>query len=475
MRRIVASFGGMALAMSLITPVAAAPSQQISDTESVLFCDGLTADAGTAFVFAAESESFGSFGDLTFWAAPATPESSPPTWISVTAAVDFDATSVSATFELVEFEPSENPEEPPFGDPVGTATLTASLTALGDPQEYDVRNRFGNQLTRRTGTIQDFAVSGELVLPTGITFDLSGCNAVVDSYTAFFNAPASFVGRFSSFVLDCHWEVDGTFVSIFAIAEEFGTFTDLFVSGPDLELFAVPTSEPILTTEAFAASFDLYDATGGTPDAVGSAEASASLTPGGRINERFSFGDFKVHITGQRYLVAGTLALELEGATHLLPMDDASCFAADQTVTEHVSPRQGPRAKPLANDAPDAAEPIAIGETVTVRTGGTAEEPEAPCVGEIGGEPIEIPIGHTAWWTFEGTGGEVTVDTAGSDFDTVVGIYVDDGTGLVGLGCVDDVDSLQARITVATEAGVTYYVQAGGFAGQSGTLVLSVN
>jgi len=67
----------------------------------------------------------------------------------------------------------------------------------------------------------------------------------------------------------------------------------------------------------------------------------------------------------------------------------------------------------------------------------------------------EVPFGHTAWWTFTGSGGDVTMDTAGSDFDTVVGVYVLNGGAFEQVGCVDDVfdpeteeGSLQAAITV---------------------------
>ena len=473
MRRILASIGGVAFATSLlVTPAAAAPAQRISDTETTLFCE-VESEAGTAFVFAIESESFGSFGDLAFWAAPSTPQSGEPTWISVTASVNFDESSVTATYELVEFVFGPNPEDPPFGDPVGTATLEATLTPVGEPQEYSVNEKFGNQVFRRDGIVQEFSVAGTLELPTGITFDLSSCSAAHDTFTSFSNAPASSVFRTSQFTLSCEWDVDGAFVGLFAIADEFGTFSDLFVFGEDFELFGIPTSPPTLTTEAYAASFDLFDRI--DADAVGSAEASATLTAGGRINERFSFDNFKVHITGTRYAVDGTLSLTTPDATYELPMDDESCFAADQRIVEHQSARQGPKGKPLPNDAPEGALPIAIGEEVSVRTGGTAIEPEAPCIGELEGQQVEFPIGKTAWWTFEGTGGDVTIDTAGSDFDTVVGVYTDDGSGLVPIGCVDDVDSLQARITIPTEAGVTYWIQAGGFAGQSGTLVLTLN
>ena len=76
----------------------------------------------------------------------------------------------------------------------------------------------------------------------------------------------------------------------------------------------------------------------------------------------------------------------------------------------------------------------------------------------------------------EGTGDPVTVDTAGSDFDTIVGVYVEEEGSLVPIGCVDDIEeSLQAAITVDTTVGVTYLVQAGGFGGQTGTLVLTIS
>ena len=279
---------------------------------------------------AVESESFGSFADLAFWAAPASPEVSDPTWISVSGSADFEGTSVAASFDLVEFELQPSPELPPFGDPVGTATLEAILTPAGDPEPYRVNERQGNHTFRREGVAQEFSVAGTLELPTGITFDLSSCGAVHDTFTAFSNAPASNVFHSPQLTLDCHWEVDGSFVSLFAVVEESGSFSGLFVTGPDLELRGVPTSPPTLTTDAFAASFDIFDAT--DPDAValiGSADASATLTPGGRVNEKFSFGNSMVHIAGQSYLVDGMLTLTMGDATHQLPMDGESCFAAD--------------------------------------------------------------------------------------------------------------------------------------------------
>lgn len=474
MRRVASLSGGVALAVSvlLVAPVSAAPSQRVSDTEHILFCEGLTGAGGTAFLVLGESEQFGSFADAAFW-PPDAPPPNDPAWIAMTGDVDFDGTSVTATLLMVEYVPS--PEEPPFGDPVGNAIVEATLTPDGDPQAYRFQDKFGNQVFRREGTFQAYSVDGTLTMPNGAgTFDLSPCVAFSDTYTQFTNAPASFVARFSSFDLSCGWETENGFISLFATANEFGGFSDLFIVDGDDIYSGFPSGEVTLTPDAFEASYEIVRADdGGEP--VGSATASATLTPGDRINERFVFGSSKTHIVGQQYLVDGSLSVTLDGTTTVLAMDETSCFAADITITDHFSPRQGPKGRPLPNDGPEGALPIAIGETITVRnTGGTAFEPEAPCIASFPEGDFEVPLGHTAWWTFTGTGSPVTVDTAGSDFDTVAGVYVDDGGTLTQVGCNDDDEGLQARLTVSTEAGVTYYVQVGGFGGQTGTLVLTV-
>jgi hypothetical protein len=473
MRRVASLSGGVALAAGvlLVAPVSAAPAQRVSDTEHIMFCEELTGADGTAFLVLGESEQFGSFADAAFW-PPGAPPPNDPAWIAMTADADFDGTSVTATILMVEYVPS--PDESPFGDPVGNATVEATLTPDGDPMPYSFQDSFGNQLLRRQGTLQAYTVEGSLTMPNGATFDLSSCAAFSDTYTQFSNAPAASVSRFSSFDLNCGWETDDGFVGLFATADEFGGFSELFIVDGEDTYFGFPSSGLILSTQAFEASYDIVSADDGG-DPVGSATASATLTAGDRINELFMSGPFKAHVVGQEYLVDGSLSVTLNGTTTEFAMDEASCSAADVTVSEQFSPRQGPKGRPLANDAPEGALPIAIGETIMVRsTGGTALEPEAPCVLSFPEGDFDVPLGHTAWWTFTGTGSDVTLDTAGSNFDTVVGVYVDDGGSLAQVGCNDDDESLQARLTVPTEAGVTYYVQVGGFGGESGSLVLTL-
>jgi hypothetical protein len=474
MRRVLAALGTVALAMAaLTTSVAAAPPDRFSDTQTGLFCDGLTSEAGTVLVVAAVREAEGPFGDLAFWAAGSSPETSPPTWITAAAAVMLTDSVVTAQYELVEFVEPTNPEDPPFGDPVGTATLEATLTPAGDPEPYSFDFGSGNQQGRVEGVLQPMSVSGSLELPEDITYDLSSCTGFVDTFTVFVTNPAAFVNRSSSLQLSCFWETEDSFVSLFAGLDPFGAFADIFVSDPSGEYqgFTMGT----LTETSFSATFDLFPAggPGGEGEPVGSASADATVTDTGeRINERFTFDNVKVHIFGRLFAVDGALELTTPDGTTSLPMDAEHCSAGDVTVVEMQSARQGPRGRPLPNDTPDAAEPIAIGDSVSVRTGGTALEAEAPCVID---EEFDVPFGHTAWWTFEGTGDPVTVTTAGSSFDTVLGIYVDDGGVLTQVGCVDDTEgSLQAEITLETVAGETYFIQAGGFASSSGDLVLAV-
>lgn len=474
MRRVAQLSGGVALSAAVLlpAPVSAAPAQRVSDTEHILICEELTGPGGTAFLVVGESEQFGSFADAAFW-PPDAPPPNHPAWIAMGGETDVDGTSVSATLFMVEYIPS--PDGPPFGEPVGEATVEATLTPVGEPETYQFQDKSGNHIVRREGTVQSYTVEeGTLTMPGGATFDLSSCSAFRDTYTQFNNAPASSVFRFSSFDLSCGWETENGFIGLFAMADESGGFSELFIVDGEQTYFGIPSNGVTLSPEAFEASYAIVSADdGGNP--VGSATASATLTPGGRINERFTSGPFKTHIVGQEYLVDGSLSVTLDGTTTVLEMDAASCSARDVTVTEHFSPRQGPKGKPLANDGPEGALPVAIGETVTVRsTGGTAADPEAPCVISVPEGDFEVPLGHTAWWTFTGTGSDVTVDTAGSSFDTVVGVYVDEGGTLVQVGCNDDEETLQARLTVPTDAGVTYFVQAGGFGGQTGTLVLTV-
>lgn len=95
------------------------------------------------------------------------------------------------------------------------------------------------------------------------------------------------------------------------------------------------------------------------------------------------------------------------------------------------------------------------------------------------GEPDEacdVPTGATVWYTLPVTEGvQVEVRTLGSDFDTVLALY--SGTTLDALelvSCNDDARPvLQSRIVHRPDVSETLYIQAGGFVGSTGGLVVS--
>jgi subtilisin family serine protease len=110
------------------------------------------------------------------------------------------------------------------------------------------------------------------------------------------------------------------------------------------------------------------------------------------------------------------------------------------------------------------------GATLTQSTSGATLET---------GEPRPCgSIGATVWFTWTPTtSGTATIETVGSNYDTVVAAYT--GSSLGGLtngACNDDIASgnLQSRISLSVTAGTTYRIQAGGYNGATGSLTLKV-
>ncbi len=108
-----------------------------------------------------------------------------------------------------------------------------------------------------------------------------------------------------------------------------------------------------------------------------------------------------------------------------------------------------------------------VGEQSTVGSTEETGEP-APCGG----------IASTVWFSFTPDESEtVIIDTVGSGFDTVLAVYTGSAVdALTPIACNDDFPGLffQSRISFPVTAGTTYHVQAGGFNGQTGDLMLNV-
>lgn len=149
------------------------------------------------------------------------------------------------------------------------------------------------------------------------------------------------------------------------------------------------------------------------------------------------------------------------------------CFGSSIKAQGIINLAQGPKTSgpPPSNDVPEDARPLQIGEQAAQQTKAATVEPEVACSlileEEEFEEIFELPIGNTVWYTVEGTGGPMTVSTAGSHFDTILGVYTSNGEEFEQVDCVDNVFvrgfNLQAEVTFDSEPEETYFIQAGGF------------
>lgn len=134
----------------------------------------------------------------------------------------------------------------------------------------------------------------------------------------------------------------------------------------------------------------------------------------------------------------------------------------------------GPPADPPPNDDFADATAVSVGpftdkkltEKATLQSG----EPQPSC----------STTRKTVWYRITpSAAGELDVRTWGSDFDTVLGVYTGSSlNSLSQVACHDDESPTwlqsHASVTVALP-GITYFIQAGGFVGASGTLRIAVD
>src|SRR5439155_15585934 len=85
--------------------------------------------------------------------------------------------------------------------------------------------------------------------------------------------------------------------------------------------------------------------------------------------------------------------------------------------------------------------------------------------------------GKSVWWTWTApAGGSVTIKTAGSSFDTLLGVYT--GTSVSTLTTIasnDDSGGLQSSVTFNAIAGTTYRIAVDGYNGISGNITLNIS
>ena len=439
-------------------PVVATAGPPLSTTSSGadINCES---ESGFLGIFVHEEEEF-AFLDIFFESFEG------PFLFGFTEDFAFDGTSLFAEVEMFE----ENGEGE--GEPAGVAIIDATLEPIGDPETFEDRFRDGNRWVEVRETFQEANTEGSAILEGQFVFDLSECGGSVFVHEFRSTNPNAFVGRFEGHFLECGLEGADASGFLFADTGDFGTFVDVFIETGEGFLSGF-TEDATLTDTELSAVIDLFADNGenGNGAPVAQAVVDGTLASLGTSTSDIIFQGGRVKNIVETFDVSGTVAVDG------FELEMVECHSESFADRVHISNPSGPKptGRTPDNDIPEGAESLAARGTTNAQNKAAAPAPEAECLfiddhgenGENGHEPEEfaVPLGKTLWYSFEGTGGPVTIDSAGSNFDTVMGVYDMD---LNQIACVDDVGdeigfSLQAAAIVDTEIGMTYLVQIGGF------------
>jgi hypothetical protein len=465
MRRVIALLGALVLVAGLPAAASGAKATRFTDHSVNLFCDLLTptSGVGSAFFSANVSDEFGSGAFVEYWTT--SEPAGPPALANdfdAQPVVEWDGTTLSGSIPLRDAA----------GDPAGEATFSATLVPSGDPIPFDDVFKEGNQQSHVTGVTQPLDPSGTLQVG-GASFSLDNCFADETTASVFATNPNSIVRHFSSRTIGCDLaNAAGDTGFLFFDVHDGDPFVDVFVDpavGPDVAGFG---GGP-LVDGTFDATLTVYDPqTGDLTGGTGSVHLAIAST-GEPFEYVLRFGTGRDLVSGVVFAVEGSLSIDGHA------FDLGACIFQETTAKELQTFPNGPKpgGKVPSNDLPSGAKLLRAGDRISVATKGASLEREAdyeclrfedPETGEV----VDVPVGSTVWYKVVGTGGPITIDTAGSDYDTVIAVYTADGAGgftPVPGACVDDVPlepigrTLQAAVTFDSLAGVTYYVQIGGY------------
>ena len=461
----------LALLSTLALPGIASADPPLRFTETVLSidCPFIQTEEGAVGVFAFTSDlGFTELGVVLFAGDPPDPEL-PPLLDGFTDQATVDGLTIGATVPLFDA----------IGTEVGVATLDATLIPIGEPEVFEEKNPH----FRIEGSFQSAAVEGgvvieaEGILDAPLSVDLSVCSGSITVQTVFEVVPGTIQDRHDETNFSCELANADATASLFGFSliaggePQFG-FIDAFVSPNDPSVpLLVGGVEAAFGIDGVEASWELFDEL--TGEVIGAATLSASFEPTGvELGTRVG-QNYRQKITATTLAVSGTFSVETATATY--EFDLAACEAAFVEFHNMFHSPAGPKAGGAvpANDTPDGAVALEVGDKIQMKTGGASLAPEEPCVIEFFGELLEAPMGRTVWFAVEGTGDPITIDPSGSNYDTVVGAYVAVDGGLEQVACVDDdfeslIQPPQSPLTFDTVEGTTYYIQVGGF--DQGTL-----
>ena len=464
MKRLLALFTALALLAAVPATASAARPTRFTDHVVSINCDGPTATSGGGFVFfgANVSSEFGPGGFVEFWSG-GEPSGAPDLFSDFEQVpnVTWNGSVLAGSIPMLD----EN------GDPAAPATFSATLVATGDPQPFTDEFRDGNRQVRFNGVTQPMDPSGTLSVG-GSTFSLDNCFADETTVTVFETNPNAVVRHFSERSVGCGISnTAGDTGNLFVNLTEPDIFVDAFAESADGTTVVAGFGSGTLIGGVLDASLETFDPDTGEPIPSGGSIHLEIVGTG----EPFSW----IAKTATSRFVSRGVTLDIEGTLTLgtMTFDLGACIGVDGRNKEINTNPRGPKpgGKAPANDLPSGAKLMTVGSKTSVATKGARpafEEPFECLTFEEPGGVFALPVGHTVWYRIVGTGGPVTVDTAGSDYDTVVAVYTADGAGgftPVPDACVDDVGldpvgvTLQSAVTFDTVAGTSYYVQIGGF------------
>lgn len=467
MKRFIAAFATAALLAALVPGVASA-ARVIKFVEDSIFvgCGGEIDGGGFANAFAERGIDY-EFGGIEIY------DGDDLVLFGFVEDIDVvEGTEIvlSATIPLIDADLED----------AGVAELEITVAPDGEPY-VDEGFDFGNINSHTLILRQPLIGTGTITMPDASEIEID-CSGESAKGQVFETSPNAFTAHREGVAFECFWDTGDTFYLMFGQTDsEFGESLDVGWFTIDSEVFVDEPFVGSIDASGVEASIHLSDFSTGDEY---TATIDATFSPDGDpVTSTIVEDNRREKLVQQLLSVDGTFAID-GGPT--LVMDDEACNANVYSSSLSSTNPQGPRGgKAPANDTPEGALALEAGSSLNQQTTGTA--PDAEAANELCDEGFIDQMGHTVWYTVEGTGEEMTFDTAGSNFDTVVAVYVMEGDELVEIACVDDVFgdpagiSLQAAITGPTEEGVTYWIQVGGWGveffgeGQSGRLRVAVS
>ena len=421
-----------------------------------MYCEGpVVGGYAYASFFSSERDAAAS-AEVGIWMDPAIPFEDPA-----------DVSGVVEAFTATGDDPlvlsADIPVAGPGGEDLGTGTLSAELTPNG-PASLFSEPSFGNHKSRTTGTTQEFSGAATFTLGA-MSATIDGCSGIVSDIDAWATNPRSFVSSDSGLDLFCHWDTADGFAELFVQAHETDTFASAYIESADGSQSSSSFSGTA-STAGLDLDFVLVDPVTNEPNGK-TAAATATFTPVGPVvTSTLRQASVQEKLDQQALHAQGVFSFET-GASFAI--DDVACRSISFSRHAASSSPTGPKAtsRAPANDAPAGAIALRPGDKLVTSNVGAAVDPEVPIVTCPEG-PFD-DFGRTLWYAIDGTGGPITVDTAGSLIDTVAAAYAVNGDDLIEVACNDDTEpmplqiSYQAAITFDSVAGATYLVEVGGY------------